>query len=72
MDKTRIIAAFLNPGHALGHPTMPIHPTVIPAMNTEFGRDCRSMLPLACGTLATAWLFPRKASAAQATRAAAE
>src|SRR3984957_4068547 len=49
MDKTRISAAFLNLGHALDHLMMLIFPTVILAMTAEFGRDYRSMLPLALG-----------------------
>ncbi len=67
MDKTRISAAFLNLGHALDHLMMLIFPTVILAMTAEFGRDYRSMLPLAlggfvafgAGSLPAGWLGDR-------------
>lgn len=67
MDKTQISAAFLNLGHALDHLMMLIFPTVILAMTAEFGRDYRSMLPLAlggfvafgAGSLPAGWLGDR-------------
>src|ERR1700722_2142394 len=67
MNKTRISAAFLNLGHALDHLMMLIFPTVILAMTAEFGRDYRSMLPLAlggfiafgAGSLPAGWLGDR-------------